>query len=113
MFARYTSVAEVPRRSTPRSSAGGVNPTRVDAAVSVMREENMPRVMGIQRPVRLRAADRPRDRIREGRHGMGEPGRGRRVWPTAARLRARASEEAGVSFGPPDNLTVRATVPLD
>jgi quinol monooxygenase YgiN len=35
-------------------------------------------------------------------------------WPTAERLRARASEEAGVSFGAPDNLTmIRGTVRLD
>jgi heme-degrading monooxygenase HmoA len=105
----------IPARGTVvRLSRLEMDPARVDEAISLMREENVPRVRG---GAGLCSFQLLLDR---------ETGAGMVVtaWesqeaadafrPTAEQLRARASDRVGVRFTGPDTLTmVRTTVRLD
>jgi heme-degrading monooxygenase HmoA len=91
-----------------------VDPARVDEAISLMREEIVPRVKGAEGLCSLQL-------LMDRQTGAGmvvtawkSQEAASAFWPTAERLRAQASDRVGVRFTGPDTLTmVRTTVQLD
>jgi heme-degrading monooxygenase HmoA len=102
------------RGAIARLSRLQVDPARVEQAISVMREENLPQTKGADGLCSFQLL-----LDRETGSGMivtawESQAAADAFWPTAQQLRARATERAGVTFRAVDNLTmIRTTVRLD
>ncbi len=102
------------RGAAVRLSRLEVDPARVDEAISLMREESVPRVKGAEGLCSFQL-------LLDRQTGAGmvvtaweSQQAASAFWPTAEQLRARASDRVGVRFTAPDTLTmVRTTVQLD
>lgn len=102
------------RGALVRMSRFEVEPPRVDEAISLMREENVPRVKGADGLCSFQL-------LLDRESGSGvvvtaweSQAAADAFWPTAQQLRARVSEATGAKFGTVDNLTlIRTTVRLD
>jgi heme-degrading monooxygenase HmoA len=102
------------RGAVARLSRFQVDPSRVDEAITEMREESVPRVKGSDGLASFQL-------LLESDTGSGmvvssweNQAAADAFWPTAEQLRARAAERAGVRFLDPENYTViRTSVRLD
>ena len=102
------------RGSAVRLARLELDPARAEEAISLMREENMPRVKGADGLCSWQLLLN-----RESGSGMVVTAwesheAAEAFWPTAQQLRARASDRVGVRFAAPDDVTmIRSTVRLD
>jgi heme-degrading monooxygenase HmoA len=102
------------RGATVRLARLELDPARAEEAISLMREENMPRVKGTDGLCSWQLLLN-----RESGSGMvvtawESQEAAEAFWPTAQQLRARAADRVGARFAAPDDMTmVRSTVRLD
>jgi quinol monooxygenase YgiN len=91
-----------------------IDPSRVEQAVTLMREETTPRVKGTAGLCSFQV-------LLDRRSGAGmvvpcweDAASAEAFWPTAEKLRARAADRVGVRFSAPEGYTmIRTTVRLD